>query len=189
MKPAMPPGRACGSIWNLVRSRAGHRRIAGCLPGHRSFFIWTRQRLVDVIHIGQEARRLAVAILRNIDFEVGTDAPGIAAEHDHPVRQQHSFLNIVGHDEDGSGRHLLVQPQLQQLGAQVLGSENIERRERLVHEQHFRLNHQRAREADALLHSARKLFGIGGFESVETDGIDHFQRALVALDCARRLSR
>ena len=82
------------------------------------------------------------------------------------------------------GRHLLVEPQLQQLGAQVLRGEHIERRERLVHEQHFRLDHQRAREADALLHAAGEFLGIRGLEAVEADGVDHLQRALVALDRA-----
>ena len=158
----------------------------GCcgLAGNGSRFVRTRQRLVDVVHVGQKARRLAIAILRNVDLEVGTNAPRIAAEHDDAVGQQHCLLDVVGHDEDGGRRHLLVEPQLQQLGAQVFGGEDIERRERLVHEEHFRLDHQRARKADALLHAAGELFGIGGFEAVETDGVDHLQRALVALDGA-----
>ena len=161
--------------------------IAGLLrglAGNRSRFVGTGQRLVDVIDVSQKARRLAIAVLRNVDLEIGANAPRIAAQHDDAVGQQHRLLDIVGHDEDGGGRHLLVEPQLQQLGAQVFRGEDIERRERLVHEEHFRLDHQRARKADALLHSAREFLGIRGFEAVETDGVDHLQGALVALDGA-----
>ena len=81
-------------------------------------------------------------------------------------------------------RHLLAEPQLQQFGAQVLGGKHIERRERLVHEEHFGLDHQRARESDALLHAAGKFFGISRLEAVEADGVDHLQSALVPLDRA-----
>ena len=68
--------------------------------------------------------------------------------------------------------------------AQVLGGEDVEGGERLVHEQDFGLDDQGAGEADALLHAAGELFGIGGLEAVEADGVDHVQRALVALDRA-----
>ncbi len=114
---------------------------------------------------------------------------GIASQHDHAIGQQHGLFNIVGHDEDARGRHLLVEPQLQQLGAQVLGGQHVERGEGLVHEKHFRLDHQRARKADALLHAAGEFLGIRGLESVESDGVDHAQRALVALDRSRCRAR
>ena len=143
------------------------------------------QDLIDVVDEGDKARRLAVAILRNIDFEVGTDASRIAAEHDDAIGQQHRFFNVVGDDEDAQRRHLLVEPEFQQLGAQVLSRENVERGERLVHEQDFRLDHQRARKADTLLHAAGELFGIGSLEAVKAHGVDHAQGALVTLDCAR----
>ena len=54
----------------------------------------------------------------------------------------------------GARGHFVAVPQLQQLAAQVLGGEHVEGGERLVHEQHFRLHHQRAGESDALLHAA-----------------------------------
>ena len=107
---------------------------------------------------------------------------GIRAEHDDAVGQQNRFFNVVGHDEDGAGRHLLAEPQFQQFAAQVFGGQHVERGKRLVHEQHFRLDHQRAGKTDALLHAAGKFLGISGFETVETDRIDHPQRAFVALD-------
>jgi hypothetical protein len=45
----------------------------------------------------------------------------------------------------------------------------IERGERLVHQQYFRLLGERTRNADTLLHSAGKLVGIAFAESGETD--------------------
>ena len=117
---------------------------------------------------------------------------GIAAQHDHAIGQQHGFLDVVGHNEDRLRRHLLVGPQLQQFAAQVLRREHVERGERFVHEQHLRLDHQRARETHALLHAAGKLFGIRRLEAVEAHGVDHLQRALVALnraDAARHQRR
>ena len=107
--------------------------------------------------------------------------PGIAAQHDDAIGQQHGFLDVVGHDEDAPRGHGLLGPQLEQFAAQVLGGEHVERGEGLVHEQHFRLDDQGARKADALLHAAGEFLGIRGFESVEADRIEHLHAAVAAL--------
>ena len=77
-------------------------------------------------------------------------------------------------------------PELQQFAAEVLGGEHVQRGERLVHEQHFRLDHQRAGEAHALLHAAGEFLGIGAFEAVETHGVQHLQAALASRSAAAR---
>ncbi len=82
--------------------------------------------------------------------------------------------------------HFVIEPQLEQLAAQRLGGEHVQRGKRLVHEQHFRLDHQRARHAHALFHAAGKLLGIGGFKSIEADGVNDAQGALVPLDGGNR---
>ena len=69
-------------------------------------------------------------------------------------------------------------PQVEQVGAQGLGGQHVERRERLVHQQDLRLHDERAGEADALAHAAGKLLRIGGFEAVEADRVDRLQRPL-----------
>ena len=42
----------------------------------------------------------------------------------------------------------------------------------------FGMDHQRAREADALAHAARELARIGAFVAVEADQVDRGERAL-----------
>ena len=106
------------------------------------------------------------------DGNLGADVAGVGAQHDHPVGEQHRLLDVVGDDADGLGREIGRSPQLQQLGAQVLGGEHVERGERFVHQQHVRFEHQRAGEADSLAHAARELLGIGGLEAVEADEVD-----------------
>ena len=50
---------------------------------------------------------------------------------------------------------------------QELARLGIERRQRLVEQQHGRPHHQRAGDADALAHAAGELLGIGGGEFAE----------------------
>ena len=104
--------------------------------------------------------------------------PGIGREHEDAVAHQHRFLDVVGDHQDRLDRDAPFLPQVEQVGAQRFGGQHVERRERLVHQQDFRLDDQRAGEADALAHAAGKLLRIGGFEAVETDDVDRLQRAL-----------
>ena len=72
-------------------------------------------------------------------------------------------------------------PEVEEVGAQRLGGQHVERRERLVHQQDVRMHHQRAREADALAHAAGELARIGRLEAVQADQVDGRQRALADL--------
>ena len=142
----------------------------GCLRGND---VRPRKDLVDVIHQLRKGLRFSIARLRKLDAEVGADVSGVAPQHHDAIGQQHCFFNVVRYQEDRLGGHGLLGPKLQQFAAQVLGGEHVESREWLVHEQDFRLNHQRAGKAYPLLHAARQFFGIGGFKPVQTDRIQH----------------
>ena len=118
------------------------------------------------------------------DFEIGADAAGIFAEHDDAIGEQHGLLDVVGDDEDGLGGNGFLAPELEQFAAKILGGKDIEGGERLVHEKDFGLDDQGAGKADALLHAAGELLGIGLLEAVETDGVEDFEAALAALEGA-----
>ncbi len=116
---------------------------------------------------------------RNGDF--GRDPAGVGGEHDDPVRHQHRFLDVVGHHQDRLDGYALLLPQFEQVGAQRLRRQHVERGKGLVHQQHFRLHDERARKTDALPHAAGQLLRIGAFETVEADRIDRRERALAGL--------
>ena len=58
----------------------------------------------------------------------------------------------------------LGHPEALQFNVHVLARHGVERPERLVHEQHRRIMHQGADNADPLLHAAGELGGIALFE-------------------------
>ena len=69
-------------------------------------------------------------------------------------------------------------PDLEQLGLHELAGLGVERGERLVHQQHFGIGRQRAREIDALLHAARK-FG-------RDNGVSKPARPTILMKCSVR---
>ena len=142
--------------------------------------IGPREDAVNVIDQVGEAGILAVARPRQRHPEIGADGGRILAQHDDAVGQQHGFFDIVRDHEDRARGHFVALPKLQQLAAQVLGGEHIERRERLVHEEHLGLHHQRAREAHTLLHASGKLLRIGVFEAVQAHRVQDLHAALGA---------
>ena len=107
--------------------------------------------------------------------------PGFEDEHEDAVAHQHRLLDVVRHHQDRLDRHAAFAPEVDQVGAQRLGGQHVERRERLVHQQHVGMHDQRAGEADALAHAAGQLLGIGGFEAVEADQVDRLQARACAL--------
>ena len=64
--------------------------------------------------------------------------------------------------------------------AQVLGGQDVEGGEGLVHEEHFGLDDQGAGESHALLHSAGEFFGISAFEAVQPDRFEDLQTPFAA---------
>ena len=67
---------------------------------------------------------------------------------------QHRLLDVVGDHQHRLHRQLAVGPQVDQVGAQRLGGQHVQRAERLVHQQQVGVHHQRARQPDALAHAA-----------------------------------
>ena len=82
------------------------------------------------------------------------------------------------HDQDRLDRQLFAAPQIQQVGAQGFGGEHVQGRERFVHQQQRRVDHQAACEANALAHAAGQFAGVGVFETIQADQVDGRQGAL-----------
>src|SRR6185437_11049337 len=142
----------------------------------------TGEDFVDVIDKLGEGRTFAVAWVRQgRNLKVGADVARIASEHDDAVGEEDGFLDVVGNEEDGLRGDGFFLPELEQFAAEVFGGEYVERGKGFVHEEDFRLNDEGAGEADALTHTAGKFLGIGGFKTVEADGIENFEAALAAL--------
>ena len=119
--------------------------------------------------------KLAVAPVAGpgeIDGELGADAAGVGTEHEDAVGEEDGFLDVVGDDEHRLGGEVGAAPQLEELAAEVLGGEDVEGGERLVHEERVGFDDERAGEADALAHAARELLGVRGLEAVEADEVD-----------------
>ena len=85
------------------------------------------------------------------------------------------------HHQNGAGRNLSLQPQIQQVAAQGFRSRHIQGGKRFVHQQHIRIDHQGAGETDPLAHSAGQFLGIGRLKAVQANQIDHRQRPLAPL--------
>ena len=142
-----------------------------------------RQHAINRIdQLDEIATTLRLRGCGNVHGEVGVDVRRVAAEHDDAIGEDDGFFDVVRDDENRARRNFVAEPELEQFAAQRFGGEHVERGERLVHEEHFGLNDECAGDADALFHAAREFFRIGALESVEADGVDDAQRALVALD-------
>src|SRR5438309_1935055 len=83
-------------------------------------------------------------------------AAGTRREDDHAVAEVHRLLDVVRDEDDGLAGAL---PQARQLFLHRLARLRVERAEGLVHQQHFGIEGEHARERDALLHAAGKLGG------------------------------
>ena len=76
---------------------------------------------------------------------------------------------VVG-DEHHRLAELLLEPD--HLVLHVAPDQRVERRERLVEQQHLRVDGQRAGQADALLHAAGELVGVVVLVALEADQLD-----------------
>src|ERR1700737_447959 len=82
-------------------------------------------------------------------------------------------------DEDD--RSLGLRPETEQFFLQGLACDLIERRERLVHQQDFWPEGERAADRDALLHAAGQFMWISVLEPLETGDLQPAPRFLLAL--------
>ena len=127
---------------------------------------------VQPVHHRLELGAPLLARVRQRVHQLLAHPPGVRGEHDDPAGEEHRLLHAVGHDDQGVDSRRGVPPQIHHLAAQVFGGERVERPERLVHEHDLGRDGQRAREAHALLHAARKLLRVRGLEPLETHEID-----------------
>ena len=135
---------------------------------------------IDGIDELDEFGSFAIAGLRNIDREIGVNVSGVATENNDAICEDHGFFNVMRDNEDGARGNLVAKPKFQKLAPQGFGGENVKRGEGFVHEKDFRLNDESPRNADTLLHAARKFFRISGLKAIQPDCIDDAQSALVA---------
>ena len=122
---------------------------------------------VGVAHKARhKARRgLAIKLLRRADLH---DMPLV--HHQHGIGNRKGFALIVGHVQRGDIKLLL---QFADLIAHAAPQVGVEVTQRLVKQQHLRLEDQGARQRHALLLAAGDLIDIAVFESFQ---IDHRQR-------------
>ena len=104
--------------------------------------------------------------------------------HHHPVRQIHRLGDIVRHVDHGLAG---FPPHVGEQPLHVVAGQRVERRERLVHQQHRGIVGERARDGDPLLHAAREMVRIGVGEFFELDQLELLLRDFLALGLAHAL--
>ena len=126
----------------------------------------------DQVHVADEIRDPA-RIRLLVDFRRGRDLDEASAvHHADAVGDRHRLLLVVGDDDEREPEPFLEMHQLElRLLAQLL----VERRQRLVEQQHARALDQRARERDALALAARQLVRLALGEALELDQRQHLR--------------
>src|SRR5467141_2649423 len=183
-------GQAAGARVGKHHDLRAHffSRAEGFQRSRRILVIRPRQNAIDGVDEVDEVGGLSVSRMGHIHFKIGVNVRGIAAQNDNAVGEDDRFFDVVSDDENGARRNFAVQPEFRQFAAKRLRGEDVERGERLVHEEHFGLDDKSAGHTHALFHAAGEFLGVGGFKSVEPDGVNDAQRALVAFD-GRRAAR
>ena len=97
------------------------------------------------------------------------DAAGLRGHHHAAVAEQQRLLDRMGDVDHGLAGLL---PDAHQLGLQDHPVLRVERRERLVHQQHRRVGHEGARDGAALPHAAGELVRIVPPEFREADELE-----------------
>jgi hypothetical protein len=116
------------------------------------------------------------------DVERHAALEGAAVIEDrHPVGEEQRFIQVVcdEHDRDGE-----LAAQLGELGVETLARGAIDRRERLVEQEHVGLAREGAGDGDALLLPTREVRGQPVLESVEMHAREQIERP--ALACVAR---
>ena len=138
----------------------------------------------DVVHIGDESAVRLMASDRGRGSAIVTFSrmrPGRRASTSTRSDEEDRFVDLVGDEQDGLAPLL---PDAHQLGLHDLAGLRIERGERLVHQQDFGIDRERAGEIDALAHAAGELARIIVLEAFKADEPQQFDACVVA--AARR---
>src|SRR5919198_1097830 len=126
---------------------------------------WSLEMADDRARDGRDGRVVVLARAGQLDRDVGYRGPGPGAHNDHMVRQERGLRGVVRHEQDSPRRGVV---QAQQLGPQAPRGQLVERRERLVHQDHVRVDRQGARQRHPLLHSPGQLAREAVLEAAET---------------------
>ena len=119
-----------------------------------------------------EVGALAVLRQRVLD-DLGQHRAGAVGHQHDAVGEIDRLVDVVGDHEHGLAG---LQADAAHLVLQGAAGERVERRERLVHQHDLRLDRERARDADALLHAAGELGRALVLGAGEADEVDEFLR-------------
>src|SRR5262249_11569878 len=111
-----------------------------------------------------------------LDF--GVHRAGVGREPDDPIGEVHRLRNVVRDVDDGL---LGLAPHVDEQALHLVAGQRVERRERLVHQEHGRIVGECARDRRALLHPPPELGGIGPGERPDLDEAQDALRGLRAL--------
>src|SRR5690606_7159885 len=137
--------------WRIGQLSGSTQRDAGMAEYRRHLSL--RPLLPAIPH---EAFNIRVGgVLANLRRRAHLLHPAFA-QNDDAVAQPQRLLNVMGDENDGLVQTLL---QFQQLILHVVADQGVERRERLVHEQHVRVDGQGTGQPHALPHSAGQFIG------------------------------
>src|ERR1043166_6051231 len=149
------------------------RRSLGCIERYSDFILQRR------FHLGVNGRddvARGLAGIGAVDRELLFDRGGGTSPHDRDLlAQKHGFADVMGDIDD---RHAKLLPNSNQLFLHDPLADRIERGERFIHQQHFRLEDQRPRKLAALFHSTRKLVGKFVCVVLQSDQIEVSGRSL-----------
>ncbi len=114
-------GRYAGKSEPKADRRSGfaRRRLRRVRPlGHQR---------VDLVNERAEIVVQPITRVGERDRDLGGDSAGIGREHENSVSHQNRFLDIMGDHQDGFDRYAPFLPKIEQVGAQGLGGEHVER--------------------------------------------------------------
>jgi hypothetical protein len=118
------------------------------------------------------------ARVRQVDRHDPGDPAG-PRRHDDDAGREEDRLGDRVRDEDDGRAELLPDPQ--QLQVQPLARHLVERAEGLVHQEQRRLEGERARDRDTLLHAAGELPRVVALEAGQLDELEHLPDPLLPL--------
>src|SRR5215471_6672342 len=123
----------------------------------------------------------AVPRLRQTNLDLADDLRRIGRENEDAVAHQHRFFDIVSHQDHPFDGEPAFAPEIEKIRPQSFRGEDVERRERFIHQQNIGVNNESACEADPLAHAARQLAWIGRLVAIQANQVDRGERTLANL--------
>ena len=171
-------------VFDRPDGRSTHRiqRAAQQLQAVRAHGDRPGRRRNDVVGAHEAGHELGARRVEHLTRRTGLLDPALVHDH-HLVGQRHRFFLRMGHVHEGEAQLLLPTPEL---GAHLHPQERIERRQRLIQQQHPRLGHQGTRQCDPLLLAAGQFGRQAALVSRHRHQLEQLARPRVAL--GRRLA-